>query len=71
MRQPLINRDPGDEQQTLEQDPGYCPACETTRASLCGHDADIHHGRKTASSKRPAACLNAYDPATAPFPEGF
>lgn len=68
MKQPLVNRDPGDEQPTLADDPGYCRACETNRPSLCAHDADIAHGLIQPSSRRPSQCLNAYEPSTAPIP---
>jgi hypothetical protein len=48
-----------------------CPACgairfpQQPRAVTCSHDLDPERGR------RPHGCLNATDPATAPFPEGF
>ena len=43
--------------------------CGTTRKSLCAFDADVAHGIPV--GKRPKTCLNAYDPATAPMPEGY
>lgn len=48
-----------------------CPSCGTTAKNLCKHDADVRHDLTLASSRRPRGCLAAYDPHTAPFPEGF
>jgi hypothetical protein len=71
----IVNRDPGDEQPGLF-DPDttvarLCPSCRTTRKNLCRHDADVRHEAIPASAKRPRGCLNAHDPTTAPFPEGY
>jgi hypothetical protein len=52
-----------------------CILCGATRepgqdkAPLCLHDRDsLEYG---IHSRRPTKCLNAHDPAHAPFPEGF
>jgi hypothetical protein len=51
--------------------PVECPVCSATRqpdqprATQCEYDRDITLRR------RPAACINTTDPATAPFPEGY
>jgi hypothetical protein len=64
--------DPGDE--TLFDPATTIPpkcSCGTTRKNLCAHDASVAHGLIPASSNRPRSCLNAHDPAAAPFPEGY
>lgn len=71
VRPALHNRDPGDEQTSLYDSPAVCPHCNTTRPNLCAHDADVEHGDISASARRPQRCLNAYDPKTAAFPDGF
>jgi hypothetical protein len=51
-----------------------CPICHATRqpaedrAPACTVDRDHAAGTHT---RRPAGCLNAYDPHTAPLPEGY
>lgn len=47
---------------------GHCQAIRLpgqTSVPTCAHDLDPDRKR------RPRGCLNAYDPATAPLPEGF
>ena len=51
--------------------PPKCKTCGTTRPSLCEHDANIAHGIVSRTRRRPRTCLNAYDPKTAPMPEGY
>lgn len=52
-----------------------CKACGATRnpgqtkAHACRVDRDRQAG--TEHRRRPHGCLNAHDPATAPFPEGY
>lgn len=53
--------------------PPKCRSCGTTRKNLCRWEADREH-YPAAAGRRPKSCLNApaeYDPATAPFPEGY
>lgn len=51
--------------------PTTCNVCQAirqpgqTKTDKCAHDHDPEPRR------RPKNCLNAHDPATAPFPEGF
>jgi hypothetical protein len=72
VRAPLTDRDPGDEQAQLFEPPAKCghKGCPS-KASLCKHEADIAHGIIDRFSRRPRSCLNAYDPKTAPLPEGY
>ena len=51
--------------------PPKCKACGATAKNVCVHDADLEHGLITNTRRRPKSCLNAYDPKTAPLPEGF
>lgn len=47
-----------------------CPAIRfpnQTRVPTCKHDLDLGEYR----GKRPRRCLNHYDPATTPFPDGY
>ncbi len=47
---------------------GHCQAIrlpDQDRVLTCAHDLDPE------PSRRPRGCLNAYDPATAPMPEGY
>jgi hypothetical protein len=46
---------------------GWCPAIRLpaqTKVPTCAHDLDRE-------GPRPRGCLNAHDPAHAPWPEGF
>jgi hypothetical protein len=67
----LSNRDPGDEQPALFNDPPRCTAkhCQAgDRKNLCGHDADIAAGIRDPYAPRPKGCINGYDPAAAEIP---
>jgi hypothetical protein len=47
---------------------GHCQAIRLPnqdKVATCAHDLDPERRR------RPRGCLNTYDPATAPFPEGY
>lgn len=67
---PIRDRDPGDE--TLFDPattvPKRCVDCDTTRSNLCAFDADVQHGHKKASARRPKTCLNRINPATCDIP---
>lgn len=54
---------------TLEQP--RCEHCGTDRKNLCRHDYELDQGLVSRTRKRPKTCLNSYEPATAPWPEGF
>ena len=48
-----------------------CPSCRTTRPNLCRHDADVRHEAIARTVKRPKGCLNAPNPTTDPWPDGY
>lgn len=56
------------QRQLVIQQLRVCP-CGAQTEDECGHDRDERDYGYT--KRRPRQCLNTYDPATAPWPEGF
>lgn len=63
------------QQQELFAGPTRCPACRATsdepHATRCSYDRERQADSGPFRLKRPKQCLNAYDPSTAPLPEGY